>query len=181
VSYNSIKLSGSALAENFIFAGVGEDEVNLLVNSMELMTVKAGDKIIRQGQYFLNILYHHYSRLSAGEQGDFFYVIDEGTFTVLKDNLPVISLGKGKSFGELALLSNNPRQATIRADTDGLLYTLDRQTFRYTLANSSSNRSNMISKALKQVPLLSSLTPDQISKISDCVELVKYTAGEFVF
>ena len=112
-----------------------------------------------------------------GDEGDFFYVVDHGTFTVLKNGTPVISLGAGKSFGELALMSNTPRQASIRADTDGLVYSLDRETFRYTLANSSAQRNTIISRALTKVPLLSGLTAAQIGKISDSVELVKYNAG----
>jgi hypothetical protein len=41
--------TGQALAENFIFAGVGEDELNLLVNAMQLLNVKEGDTVIQEG------------------------------------------------------------------------------------------------------------------------------------
>jgi CRP-like cAMP-binding protein len=75
-------------------------------------------------------------------------------------------------------LSNNPRQATIKADTAGLLFYLDRETFRYTLANTSAAKATMITNALSKVPLLANLTSDQISRISEAVELVKYQEGQ---
>lgn len=89
-------------------------------------------------------------------------------------------LGEGKSFGELALLNNTPRQATIRSDTVGSLFALDRDTFRYTLAKSSSSRSKEIQEALSKVPLLQHLFDHQIAKIVDTVEIIPYNPGDYI-
>lgn len=93
---------------------------------------------------------------------------------------PVAQLGEGKSFGELALLYNSPRQATIRAETSSVLYTLDRDTFRFTLAQSSASRIVEIKQALSRVPLLNGLTDEQFEKLTDTVELVPYNAGDII-
>ena len=37
------------MTENFIFAGIGEDELNLLVNAMGIVKVTLGEYIITQG------------------------------------------------------------------------------------------------------------------------------------
>lgn len=104
--------------------------------------------------------------------------MEKGSFTVLVDNKPVSQIGEGASFGELALLYNAPRQATIRSDTNAVVFSLDRETYRFIIAQSSSNREKEIKKALRMVPLLADLTEDQIDKLSDSVEVFPYNAGE---
>lgn len=101
-----------------------------------------------------------------GERGDYFYIVESGNFSVYVDNRYVSTLEGGRCFGELALIYNTPRNATIRAMKVSVVYALDRDTFRNTLANSANTKSNSIAKALKSVPLLSSLTDDQLAKIS---------------
>jgi CRP-like cAMP-binding protein len=154
----------NALDQNFIFATLGEDERAILLNAMEKVDIGPNENIITQG-----------------EEGDYFYIIERGTFTVLVNDSPVATLTDGKSFGELALLYNTPRQATIRSQGPAQLFSLDRDTFRYTLAKSSSERSHHIQHSLARVPLLSGLTPLQLSKISEAVEIVKFQAGQSVF
>ncbi len=91
----------------------------------------------------------------------------------------VASISDGKSFGELALLYNTPRQATIRSQGPSQLFSLDRVTFRYILAKSSADRSNHIQQALSKVTLLSGLTPQQLHKISQAVDILKFEPGLF--
>jgi CRP-like cAMP-binding protein len=74
--------------------------------------MKAGDEIVRQG-----------------EPGDRFYVIDSGSAEVLVDGRPAASLGPGDYFGEIGLLRDVPRTATVRAREDGLLLTLTHDAF----------------------------------------------------
>lgn len=108
-------------------------------------------------------------------------MVEKGSFTVLVDNKPVSQIGEGSSFGELALLYNAPRQATIRSDTSAVVFSLDRETYRFIIAQSSSNREKEIKKALKAVPLLADLTEEQLEKLSDSVELFPYNAGTCAF
>lgn len=151
----------NALMQNYIFSNLSENDVLSLIDSMEILDVSRGEHIITQGQ-----------------QGDYFYIVDRGAFTVIVNDKPVAQLGEGKSFGELALLYNSPRQATIRAETAAVLFSLDRETFRYTLASSSSNNMKEIKNALSKVPLLSGLTDEQFSKLCDTVEIVPYNSGD---
>ena len=52
--------------------------------------------------------------------------------------MDVATLGPGRSFGELALMYNCPRNASVISATPAKLWALDRTTFRHILANSSA-------------------------------------------
>jgi MFS family permease len=64
-----------------------------------------------------------------GDSGDRFYVIEEGTVEVTIRGEHVRDLGPGDSFGEIALLRDLPRTATIVATSDLVLRGLDRHDF----------------------------------------------------
>lgn len=74
--------------------------------------------------------------ITEGEPGDLFYVVAEGDVLVSRDGQPLRRLGKGDSFGELALLRDVPRTASVVSLTDVTLWTLDRDGFLAAVAYS---------------------------------------------
>lgn len=69
-----------------------------------------------------------------GETGDAFYALRSGQVEVTEDGKPVATLGPGAFFGEIALLMDSPRTATVRARTPVRAYRLDREGFDRILA-----------------------------------------------
>jgi MFS family permease len=100
------------LRGNAIFAPLPATTLEQLADGLMQVRAPAGEQIIRQG-----------------ERGDRFYVIEDGTVEVSVDGRPPRELGRGESFGEIALLRDVPRTATVTARTDVVLYALDRGAF----------------------------------------------------
>ena len=67
--------------------------------------------------------------ITQGEAGDRFYIISSGTVQVSIDGLPVRTMTAGESFGEIALLRETPRTASVAAVTPIELLALDRHHF----------------------------------------------------
>lgn len=67
--------------------------------------------------------------ITEGERGDRFYLIDSGEVEVLEGGAWRRTQREGESFGEIALLRDIPRTATVRAVRDTRLYVLDREHF----------------------------------------------------
>lgn len=67
--------------------------------------------------------------IGQGEAGHSFYVLAEGAAAATVDGETVRHMQAGDSFGEIALLQDVPRTATVTAETDGEAYVIDRQVF----------------------------------------------------
>ncbi|KAI9135981.1 camp-dependent protein kinase regulatory subunit, partial [Paraphysoderma sedebokerense] len=145
-----------------------EDQYNDVVNAMSEKKVSKGESIIKQGGV-----------------GDYFYVVETGSFDVFvsrmgKDPIKVTDYGPGGSFGELALMYNAPRAATVTATSDSVLWALDRVTFRRILMENTSRKRRMYENFLEEVPLLAGLDAYERHKIADALESVVFEEGSVV-
>lgn len=67
--------------------------------------------------------------ITQGEEGDKFYILKEGHAQAHKDGVLVKEYKKGEYFGELALIKNQSRAATITTKGDAVVLNLDRGAF----------------------------------------------------
>lgn len=163
-----------AISGNFLFSHLEDDQSAQVLGALVEKPVPArGIKIITQG-----------------DAGDYFYVVEKGSFEVYVNPSGALQPGpdgmgqkvgeiaEGGSFGELALMYNAPRAATVvSAEPQCTLWALDRVTFRRILMESTFSRRRMYESFLEEVPILKTLTPYERSKIADALESQKYPAG----
>ena len=71
-----------------------------------------------------------------GDQGDLFYIIVRGRFQVIQDERVLAILEDGDCFGEVALVTDRPRNATVRAVTQAVVLTLGRKNLQQLLRDS---------------------------------------------
>jgi len=152
-----------ATSRNLLFRNLENEQKRCIVDAMFERTVKSDEIIIRQG-----------------DEGDNFYVVDKGVFDIYVDNVKVVEIKEGGSFGELALMYNTPRAATVKAVTDGALWAVDRLTFRSIITCNTYRKRRMYESFLKSVPLLKSLDFNETTKISDALEPISFEPGEVI-
>uniref|UniRef100_A0A4W4HA92 cAMP-dependent protein kinase type II-alpha regulatory subunit n=1 Tax=Electrophorus electricus TaxID=8005 RepID=A0A4W4HA92_ELEEL len=120
--------------------------------------------------------------ITQGDDGDNFYVIERGVFDIVvqKDGVGccVGQYDNKGSFGELALMYNTPRAATIIAKQEGALWGLDRATFRRLIVKNNAKKRRMYECFIESVPLLKSLELSERMKIVDVLGVKIFQDGE---
>jgi len=105
-----------------IFEPLTDAALEHLASALEPVELGAGEAAFRQG-----------------DPGEGFYVIEDGRLDVVIDGEHVRTLGPGDSFGEIALLRDVPRTATVTARTPAKLLVLDRARFLGTVTGNASS------------------------------------------
>ena len=154
------------LSQSFMFRALEANDQQIVINAMEEVTFSKGDHVIKQG-----------------DDGDVLYFVFTGTLDCFKvfpgqtEPTPLLTYNPGMSFGELALLYNTPRAASIVANEDSVLYSLDRECFNNIVKDAAMKRRNKYDTFLSKVELLQELDQYERSKICDCLQPHTYTAG----
>ena len=111
------------LAKCKVFERVTPRTLTRVADEFNIENYAPGDQIIRQG-----------------DPGDRFYLIRQGKVSVRKGNpeVQIAELAEGDFFGEMALLSGQPRNASVWAKESCLLYSLHKDRFHAALAETVS-------------------------------------------
>ena len=100
------------LSQVQLFSSLNKKELGLISRAAEVVSVPAGTEIVREG--------------TPGRE---FYLVLSGQAVVRRKGRKVATLGPGKYFGELALLDQGPRSASVVADTDMELVLIGQREF----------------------------------------------------
>mmetsp|Transcript_87850 Transcript_87850/g.273292 ORF Transcript_87850/g.273292 Transcript_87850/m.273292 type:complete len:408 (-) Transcript_87850:70-1293(-) len=155
------------LQKSFMFHALEKHDMETVLMAMKEVDFEAGKKVITEG-----------------EDGDYLFVIEKGSLDCIKSiegaDKVVKTCEVGDVFGELALLYNCPRAASVRSREPCLLWQLDRGTFIHIVRDSSIHKREQHEEFLAQVPLLESLGKYERSQIADALQKETVTAGTVV-
>jgi len=140
-----------------------QEQLQTILDAMEERNVIEGDVVIQQG-----------------DDGDNFYIIEKGNYDIVIGGNKVGAYEGTGSFGELALMYNTPRAATITATTKGTLWSLDRQTFRQIIVKANAIKRKQYEEFLANVDILENLNDFERGKIADVMESKKFTENDVI-
>uniref|UniRef100_A0AAR2ITT7 cAMP-dependent protein kinase type II regulatory subunit n=1 Tax=Pygocentrus nattereri TaxID=42514 RepID=A0AAR2ITT7_PYGNA len=148
-----------------LFKNLDAEQMSQVLDAMFERRVEVGELIIEQD-----------------DDGDNFYVIERGTFSIYMkvDGLErlVGTYNNRGSFGELALMYNTQRAATIITTSAGALWCLDRMTFRRIIVRNNAKKRKLYEAFVESVPLLESLQSVERMKVVDVLGCQTYSDGE---
>ena len=153
---------GRQLMTIFFMKSCTRKELHVLVGAMSSQTYEDGATIIKQG-----------------ERGDAFYVVEDGQVDCLKGDEKVLTIPcpdkedpsvERRYFGELALLYDAPRAASVKAVGRTKLWALDRTTFKSILQQSDDVKMMLYSKFVQSIHLFRDLKLSQVNAL--CASLV---------
>lgn len=122
------------LRENYVFfSGMDNREIVSILKLCGRRSYKPGQTIFKQG-----------------DTGNCFYMIIYGEVSIVRRNTELSRLGQGQCFGEMAVLEEQPRNATALASKPTLLFSLERNTLVNTLPSLGFKVASHLAKELSK-------------------------------
>jgi cAMP-dependent protein kinase regulator len=140
------------MAVIFLFRSLDAKQKEAVIDAMFGRDCVVGDTIIEQG-----------------DDGDNFYIIESGAYDIFVNKSRVGEYRDKGSFGELALMYNMPRAATIVVAEPGKLWALDRITFRRIVLKSAFEKRKMYESLLENMPLFKTLSSYERMNVADAL------------
>uniref|UniRef100_A0A3P9H026 cGMP-dependent protein kinase n=1 Tax=Oryzias latipes TaxID=8090 RepID=A0A3P9H026_ORYLA len=157
------KLLTDALNKNQYLRRLELQQIKDMVECMYERNYQQGECVIKQG-----------------EPGNHLFVLAEGKLEVFQHNKLLTWITVWTTFGELAILYNCTRTASVRAVNKVKTWALDREAFQNIMRRTAETRHEQYRNFLRSVSLLANLPDDKLSKIVDCLEVEYYDKGEYI-
>lgn len=155
------------MLRSFLFGNLDSNDLDIVIGAMEKKMYEPGTNVITQG-----------------DDGDCLYLIENGELDcykkIGKEEKMVKHYQSGDCFGELALLYNCPRAATIKAKTKVVAWCLDRETFNNIVKDSTQKKREKYEKFLKKVDILSTIEPYELMQISDALRTATFHGDDYI-
>lgn len=156
------------LKSMLLFSSLDARSVAVVVDAMEVKRVEAEETVITQGDRGMELFVVNAGRLNCFKQGE------------TGERVHLRQYGPGEYFGELALLYNTPRAATIVAIEPSELLSLDRLTFNNIVKQAMIENITKFEGFLEHVPLLAQLSSYERGRLADSLAVREFSPGEYV-
>lgn len=160
---HDLQMLRHALRSHFIFKNLSEDNIDSVILQMKLYTLQANNQVFKQG--------------AAASS---FFVVQTGKCAVFVNGQMCTQLTRGEGFGELALLHDSPRSATVVAVEASSLWGVDRLSFRKALEKISKANYEENKQFIDNVPLLANLSERQKELMVEALVTHKFEAGQVI-
>jgi len=154
----------SALKGKFIFENLDQAHLNKLIDIFAPDYCVIGTEIIKQG-----------------DTEEFMYIIEEGRFEVSKIGQGKLrECARGDTIGDLSLLYNAKRSATVTCVENAKVWKLDGQTFKYYRTLHARRASGFIMNILENIPLFKELNSFELLRVFEVAKTQYYSEGEYI-
>ena len=151
------------MREVFLFRVLEKDQIELVIKAMFRKEAECGECVIKQGDY-----------------GDNFYVIEDGDYDILIDGVKIGEYRGLGYFGELALMYQVPRAATIVSKSKGKLWAICRTAFQQIVLKSAYEKRKRYEKLLEMVPIFRYLEKYERLNLADALISRSYEDGDAI-
>jgi len=156
---------------NFMFEALNPKDKKAIIGAIIHEKKVKGDEIIKQG-----------------DDGDNFYILEAGNLSCTRKMNPddaedtfLKEYQPGESFGELALLYNAPRAATLVVSSDTCeLWSLERMTFNSIIKTAVQNKREKYDDFLEKVEILKCMERYERTKLADCLKEEWFEEGDHI-
>lgn len=152
-----------SLINHFFFSSMEADELDKTMGQFFLCEVDANEYIFKQG-----------------DQASCFFIIYSGETVVEINGSEVKRLGPKENFGELALLYNAPRSASIRSLTPCRMFAINRSTFKKIQYELSDKKFKENRAFLEKIPFFESMTSEQKDMIANRLITQSFKPGAVI-
>ena len=153
------------LAGAFMFMNLDDTDMDVVIDAMDSKTLHPDEYCIKEK-----------------DQGEELYIVESGQLACWKvfdgKDTFLKHYNSGDVFGELALLYNAPRAASIKAETECQVWVLDRNTFNFIVKEASQKKRQKYERFLSTVKILQNMDIYERSKFADAVKEQKVAAGQ---
>lgn len=153
----------TAILENDFMKNLEISQIRELVDCMYPVDFKSGSMIIKEG-----------------DVGSLVYVMEEGKVEVTKEGNKLCTMGPAVVFGELAILYNCTRTASVKALSHCKLWAIDRPCFRSIMMKTGLMRHKENMDFLQSVDLIKGLPEETISQLADLLGEANYECGDYI-
>ena len=153
-------LIASALKTHFIFTSLTEEQRDLVIEAMKLYSIRDNEVVFEEGQPAVN-----------------FFVLASGRMEVTNKSQVLGIITPGHGFGELALLYDTPRTATVTARKDSTLWGIDRKTFKSFVEKIQSQQYEENQRFLDSIEVFQVLTRKEKDSLLMLLKISTFTPG----